>query len=200
MNGDIENNKTTETNEQAVKNKKPITITKKLVGIAVFAALSYVLSIFEFPIFPATSFLKLDFSSVMTLLSGFIYGPISAIIVAGIKEGICAITKSSSAGIGELANFLMVVSFIAIPSITYRYKKGFKTVALLLGIACLVQTSVALLLNRFVIFPLYMGNGAQSVFNSVWYYIIAFNMIKTVSVSILTILLYKRISYLVKRF
>ena len=182
-----------------VKNKKPITLTKTLVGIAVFAALSYALSLLEFPIFPATSFLKLDFSSVMTLLAGFIYGPISAVAVAGIKEGICVFTKSSTAGIGELANFLVAISFVLVPSITYRYKKGFKLVVLLLAIGCILQTAVATVLNRFLLFPLYMGAGAEAVFNSVWYYIVAFNLIKTVAVSIVTILLYKRISYLIKR-
>ena len=190
---------TTENGEVKVKTKKPITLTKTLVGIAVFAALSYALSFLEFPIFPATSFLKLDFSSVMTLLAGFIYGPISAIAVAAIKEGICVFTKSSTAGIGELANFLVAISFVLVPAITYRYKKGFKLVVLVLAIGCILQTAVATVLNRFLLFPLYMGAGAQAVFNSVWYYIVAFNMIKTVAVSIITILLYKRISYLIKR-
>ena len=46
-----------------------IGVTKKLVGTAVFAALSFVVSFLEFPIFPATGFLKLDFSAVFTTLA-----------------------------------------------------------------------------------------------------------------------------------
>ena len=197
-----EQNKTTaQINENNIKTKKSgITVTKKIVGIALFAAISYALSFLEFPIFPATSFLKLDFSSVMTLLAGFMYGPISAVAVAGIKEGICVFTKSSTAGIGELANFLVIVSFVLLPAVLYRYRKGIKVVILSLSVACVIETGVALLTNRFILFPLYMGGGAESVFNSVWYYILAFNMIKTISVSILTLLLYKRIKALVKLF
>ena len=51
-----------------------ITNTKRLVGTALFAALAYLISFFEFPIFPAAPFLKLDFSAVFVALAAFIFG------------------------------------------------------------------------------------------------------------------------------
>jgi len=173
-------------------------VTKILVGTAVFAALSYVVSFLEFPIFPATGFLKLDFSAVFTTLAGFIFGPVSGVAVCGIKELICVFTKSSTGGIGELANFIVTSGFILIPTVVYRFKKGIKTVIITLSAGCVVQVGLALLANRFVNFPLFMGDSAPQVFASVWHFVMLFNLIKSIAVSTLTILLYKRVSYLIK--
>jgi riboflavin transporter FmnP len=71
-------------------------------------------------------------------------------------------------------------------------------VCLTLSIACVLATGVALLTNRFVNFPLYMGDGAAVAFQEFFWIIVAFNFIKTVSVSILTFLLYKRLSNFLK--
>lgn len=178
---------------------KPISNTKRIVGTAIFSALAFVISLFEFSIFPQVDFLKLDFSNVITLLGGFIYGPISAIFISLVKELLC-LTKSGTGGIGELANFIITMSFVLLPTITYRYKKGIKTVILTVIIGSILQVGASLLANRFVLFPLYMGNGATSVFNGVWYFIMLFNIIKTTAISVITILLYKRTSYIIKRF
>jgi riboflavin transporter FmnP len=179
-------------------NQKEITTTKKLVGTAVFSALAYVVSFLEFPIFVATQFLKLDFSAVFLLLCGFAFGVWYGVGAIAVKEFICFLTKSSTGGVGEIANFLIMASFVVIPSVVYMFKKGLPTVILSLIIASVVQVIVALIVNRFINFPLYMGEGARDVFNSVWYFIVFFNLIKSVAISIITILLYKRISHLIK--
>ena len=176
-----------------------ISTTKKLATVAIFAALCYGVSFLEFSIFPAASFLKLDFSNVFTMLIGFMYGPISALATSVIKELLCFLTKSQTSGIGEMANVMMTAAYVLLPSIVYRYKKGFKLVVALLLIACLLQTGAGLLTNRFILFPLYMGDGATEAFNSLYPYIIYFNLIKSVSISIITILLYKRVYRLIQR-
>ncbi len=180
------------------KQTKNISSTKKLVGTAVFSALAYVVSMLEFPIFPATPFLKLDFSAVFLLLAGFIFGTVYGISACAVKEFICFITKSSTGGVGELANFLVIGAYILIPTLVYHFRKGFKVVVLTLIIACFVQVALSLLANRFITFPLYMGAGAKPFFNSVWEFVALFNLIKSVAVSVLSILLYKKLSALIK--
>lgn len=178
-----------------------ITMTKRIAGIAVFAALAFVVSFLEFPIFPAASFLKLDFSSVFTLLAGFIYGPVSGVAVCAVKELLC-VAKSSTLGIGEVANFVVTVCFMLIPAITYKFKKGFGTVAITLAAGCVLEIVAALIANRFINFPLYeqfLGVTAAEAFAVLWPYIVLFNLIKTVAVSIITILLYKKVSLLIKK-
>ena len=174
-------------------------ITKKIVGTALFAALSFVVSFLEFPIFPAASFLKLDFSAVFTLLGGFMYGPIAGIAICAVKELIRFAMGSGTGGVGEIANFLVTVSFIVVPTTVYRFKKGLPVVIITLIIGVLCMTGAALISNRFIMFPLYMGEGAVSAFDSLWYYIIFFNLIKGVSVSAIVFLLYKRLSALFRK-
>ena len=99
-------------------------ITRKIVGIALFAALSFVLSLLEFPVFPAASFLKLDFSAVFVLLGGFMYGPVAGVIICAVKELIRFIMGSSTGGIGEIANFIVITCLIIVPTVVYRFKKG----------------------------------------------------------------------------
>lgn len=177
---------------------KAVSVTKKIAGCAVFAALAYIISFLEFPIFSAAGFLKMDFSNVFIAVSGFAFGPISGVAVAAAKELLCFVTKSSSGGIGEIANFIVTTGFILLPTIVYRYKKGVKAVIITLLFGCVITTGLALIMNRFVTFPLYMGEGAAEGFASLWSFVMLFNLIKSVSVSVITILLYKRISYIIK--
>ena len=174
-------------------------ITRKIVGTALFSALSFVVSLLEFPIFPAASFLKLDFSAVFVLLGGFMYGPIAGVTICAVKELIRFAVGSSTGGVGEIANFLVIFSLIIVPTTVYRFKKGLPVVIVTLIIGVLCMTGAALISNRFIMFPLYMGEGAVSAFNSLWYYIIFFNLIKGVAVSAIVFLLYKRLSALFKK-
>ena len=182
-----------------IQNSKKIFSTKTMVAVAMMIAMSYVVSLFEFPIFPATPYLKLDFGNVLIMLTGFLFGPIWGIIACAIKESISLI-GTSSGGAGQVANMIMTISYILVPSIAYRFRKGIASVITTLGIACILGTIAAAAANRFIVFPLYMKDAAVMVFNSVFWYVIAFNLIKTISISIVTILLYKRLSNVMKKF
>ena len=174
--------------------------TKKLVGVALFSSLAFVLSYLEFPLFPAAPFLKLDFSSVFLLLSGFCFGPVWGVATCVIKELLCFLTKTSTGGVGEIANAVVGISFILIPTIVYKFKKGLPIVIITLIIGCLTATGTAMLTNRFITFPLYMGSGAVEVFKSLWQYVLYFNLIKYFAISFVTVIIYKRISYILKKF
>ncbi len=185
------------------KNQK--NTTKRVVFTALFSALAYGISFLEFPIFPLAPFLKLDFSAVFILLVGFMFGAIYGVSACAIKELIAFITKSSTGGVGEIANFLVVSAFILLPCILYQYRKGIKTVILSLLVACVIEVGVALLVNRFINFPLYMGEPlfiagpiSISAFKELWIFVMLFNLIKAVAISIVTIILYKKVSFLIK--
>lgn len=174
---------------------KNVFSTKNIAGMAVFAALAYLISFLEIPLFPAAPFLKLDFSNVFIMLAGFMYGPLPAVMVGVVKELLCLI-GTSSFGVGQIANMLVICAFVLPPSITYLFKKGLKWVIITLFFSCLLQTAVALLVNKFITFPLY---GMSDAFNGLVWVIIGFNLIKSVSVSVITVLLYKKVSYIFKK-
>ena len=171
---------------------------KRLAFMAVFVALSYAVSFLEIPIFPATPYLKLDFGNVFILLISFLLGPMEGIIVCVLKESLRMI-GSSSGGVGELANVAATSAYILLPSVIYRFRKGLKAVIPALIGACFIGTAAALVTNRFITFPLYMGEGAAAVYRDVIWFLIAFNIIKTSSIGLLTLLLYKRLSNFIKR-
>lgn len=173
---------------------------KRLALMAIFVALSFSVSILSFSLFPASPvfFLELDFGNVFILLISFLLGPIEGVIVCVLKETL-RIFAGSTGGIGELANMLMTSAYILLPSIVYQYKKGFRWVLITLGAACFIGTGAALLINRFITFPLFLGKEGVTFFEGNFWLIVAFNFIKTVSISILTVLLYKRLSNFLKR-
>lgn len=173
-------------------NKRKLS-TKRLVFIAVFAALSYIIGMFSFPIFPATPYFKMDFANVFILLSGYLFGPITGIIVCVIKE-LLSLLNTTTGGVGELANVLMTSAFILFPAIMYRRKKGIRSVIIGMAIGCLFGISGALIVNRFIIFPMYMGAGAQAVYKQVFWICVAFNLIKTTIICLVTFAVYKKLS------
>ena len=97
---------------------------------------------------------------------------------------------------GEIANFIAGTCFIFVPSVIYRFKKGFPTVIVSLVIGIVLQVGASLFSNRFLTFPLYMGAGAESAFNSLFFVIVAFNLVKGVVNALIALLLYKRLKKL----
>lgn len=168
---------------------------KRVALMAMFVALSYAVSWIEIPFVEP---FKLDFGNVFILLIAFLLGPVEGVVVCALKESLRMI-GSSTGGIGELANMLVTSSFILLPAVLYRYRKGLKWVIFSLACACVIAALTALLTNRYINFPLYMGAGAKEAFAGLLWTIVAFNLVKTVSVSVLTLLLYKRLSNFLKR-
>ncbi len=180
---------------------------KRLALMAVFVALSYVVSFLEIPmpIFGA-EFLKLDFGNVFIVLISFLLGPIEGLAVCLLKEGLRCLTSTSLCA-GELANFLITGAYILLPATLYRFKRTLKTVVVSLSVSCLIATGTALLANRFIIFPTFAflfggsiyGMTVREAFSVFWVAVLLFNLIKTVLIGLLTMLLYKRLSNFLKK-
>ena len=180
---------------------------KRLALMGVFVALSYAVSFLEIPLpLFGASFLKLDFGNVFIVLISFLLGPVEGVLVCLFKEALRCIGSSSLCA-GELANFLVTSSYLLLPAILYQRHKNLKTVIGSLSAACLLATGVALLANRFLIFPTYaylfggsiFGMTVTEAFSAFWLAVLLFNLIKTLSVGILTMLLYKRLSNFLKK-
>ncbi len=172
----------------------------RIAYMAVFTALAFAVTFLEFPIFPQANFLKFDFANVFFLIEGFIFGPVEAIVSIGVKELLC-LTKSSTAGVGEIANFIMSTAYVIVPSVLYRFKKGKWWVTISLVIACAIQIGVSALVNRYINFPvfgaLYHFDGAE-LFYSLWPFVIYFNIIKSVGISVVVFFIYKPLSRFIK--
>jgi len=178
----------------------------RIAFIAIFTALSYVLSLFDFPLLPGTpvTFLKLDFSNAFVMLAGFALGPVSGCIVAVLKELIHALTVGNTAFVGEAANIIFAISYMIVPAVVYKKHKGIKVVIVTLIIGCILQCLVSLPVNYLFNFPAYsLAFGGtweygHELFIQTWYWALLFNLIKTVIISAVTLIVYKPLSKLIK--
>lgn len=172
----------------------------RIAYMAIFTALAFLVTFLQFPIFPAASFLQLDFSNVFFMIEGFIFGPVEAVISIVLMQLLC-LTKTQTIGAGEVANIIMSIAYIIIPSVGYRFKKGKKWVIIFLVCACVFQVAVSLLVNRFINFPLYgslSGFDGVEYFKKLWPFVVYFNIIKSVGISVIVFLVYKPLSKFIK--
>ena len=182
--------------------------SKRLALMAVFVAISFVVSLWETPALPlfGTNFLKLDFGNVFIVLISFLLGPIEGVLVCLLKEGMRCFSSPTMC-VGELGNFIITSSYLLLPSILYQYRRNLKTVIWSLLVACLIATGAALLTNRFILLPLYkkmefpimLGMTVGEAFAIFWPAILIFNLLKTFLIGFLTMLLYKRLSNFIKK-
>ena len=106
------------------------------------------------PIFPA--FLKMDISDLPALIGGFSLGPMAAILIQLIKNIFHIIFKNDgTGGVGNLANFIVGVSFTVPAAIVYIRSKTRRNalIGLVLGTILLVVCSS--LANYYVLIPFY---------------------------------------------
>lgn len=198
-----------------LKNKENVLSTNKMVKIAVFGAISGILMLFKFPLPIAPAFMTVDLSDVATLVSGFVLGPVSGVITVIIKNLLNLLLQGTQTFyVGELSNTIIGSVFVLVSSIIYHRDKTKITaiIGLLLGV--LFMTMTATLSNYFVIFPLYarvMGielesfvnmmppnNYVNSFMDLILLAVIPFNIVKGFINGLVTILIYKNISKLIK--
>ncbi|EOB3347338.1 ECF transporter S component [Enterococcus faecalis] len=167
---------------------------QKMVSIAMLAAIGTVLQFMAFPIMPAFSFLKIDFSDIPILLGMFLYGPLAGVITAFVRSLLHLFLTGLAPQnmVGDFASFLASSIFTLPIFYFFGKKKNIRTnriVGLVSGILALtIFMSIA---NYFVITPIYLqlyGVTTQqflgtSLASYVAIGIVPFNLIKGLLVS-----------------
>ena len=192
--------KKSDTLQSVDKRKKRYFNSLRIAYIAIFSALSFALRFLQFAILPAVPYLKFDFSDVFVLICAYALGPVAGIITGVIKELLYGIFFTSSAFVGELANVIILVPFILLPSIMYKKHKGIKSVILWLAVACVIRTVWSFPVNLFLNFPVFVGFNwkvGMATFLKVWHWAVLFNFIKTIILAAVVLLLYKSVSRLI---
>lgn len=185
--------------------------TKEMVQIAMLAAIATILMLFQMPLPFAPTFYKLDLSEVPILFGTFAMGPLAGVLIELIKILVnFLIDGTSTAGIGELANFLMGCSMCIPAGIIYQRGKNKKSAMIGLGVGTITLTVVGCLLNAFVLLPVYatafympidglveMGTALNpnitGLTSFVLFAVAPFNLIKGVLVSVIVMITYKKL-------
>lgn len=172
----------------------------KMVKIAMFGTLSFLFFFLKFPILPSFPFLEIQFSNLPAIIAGFAMGPISGCVVVVVRTLLKIVFIPSTTGyVGELADFLIGVSVITVTSLIYMKHKSKKGGAVSLLFGCLTWIVVSVIFNWTLLGPLY-GLKGKVLINYVLAGALPFNAILSTMVSLLTFIIYKRISILLQKF
>lgn len=198
--------------EQYLKSKRSVSTAKRVTIVGLCAAIATVLHILDFPlVFLAPEFYKLDFSELPVLLCGFYLGPSAAVACEGIKILLKLLLKgTSTAFVGDFANFAVGCSFVLPAVILYHLQKTKKGALLGLLAGTLSLSVFGSAFNAIYLLPKFaqlygmpldtiisMGSAINANVMDISTFVLIcvapLNIVKGVSVSILTLLLYKRI-------
>ncbi len=167
--------------------------TQTLVKLALMTALSLVLlTIVRLP-WPAAPFLVYDPADVPIYISSFAFGPVPGLIVTFVVCFIQAFVLGGDGIYGFAMHFVATGIVAVIIGFIYSRHKTRKTAAMALVIGVLVTTAVMCVMNIFVT-SAFMGVDKSVVIAMLVPVIIPFNLVKAGVNSLLTMLLYKRIS------
>lgn len=185
---------------------------KAIAQIGMLGAIAVVLMLFEIPLPFAPAFYQIDFSEVPVLVGCFTMGPLAGALIELIKILLnFAVNGTITAGVGEIANFLIGCALVVPAGIIYRKKRTRKGAIIGMAVGTVIMTVLGCFLNAFILLPAYatafempidalvgMGSAINgnitNLFTFVMFAVAPFNLLKGVLVSLIVFLIYKKIS------
>ncbi|MEF9945988.1 MAG: ECF transporter S component [Lachnospiraceae bacterium] len=188
------------------------TKVRTIAQVGMLAAVATILMLFEIPLPFAPSFYELDFSEVPVLIGCFAMGPVAGAVIELVKIILnFVINGTMTGGIGEVANFLIGCAFCVPAGIIYRRKRTKKGALTGMAVGTVLMTVFGCLVNAYVLLPIYakvmelpldvlVGFGSKvnpaitSISTFVLFAVAPFNLLKGIVVSMVVLIIYKKIS------
>ena len=199
--------------EKHLPELRKVTPAKRVSIVGICAAIATVLHILDFPLpFLAPEFYKLDFSELPVMLCGFYLGPSATVVCEAVKILLKLLLKgTSTAFVGDFANFFVGCSLVLPAVIIYHAHKSKHSAKVGLVVGTIVMTLFGSAFNGIYLLPKFsqlyglpldtiiaMGSAInasiQNVTTFVCFTVAPLNLVKGGAVSILTLLLYKRVA------
>ncbi len=199
--------------EKCMRQVYQVSKTRRITIIAICSALAAVLHMLDFPlVFLAPEFYKLDFSELPVMLCGFYLGPAAAVACEGIKILLKLLMKgTSTAFVGDFANFCVGCSLVLPAVIVYHIKKTKASAISGLVLGTIVITAFGSAFNAIYLLPKFaqlygmplesiiaagtaINGGITDISTFVLFAVAPLNLIKGAMISLLTMLLYKRVA------
>lgn len=190
----------------------PTSTVRKLTTTAVMAAIATILMYIEFPIPVMPAFVKLDFSELPALLTSFALGPWYGALVCLLKN-LIHLPVTSSSGVGELANFLIGIFFVIPAGLIYQKMKSRKGALIGSLSGAIIMALISFPINYFIVYPFYTNfmpmeaiiGAYQAILPSIrgladalLIFNVPFTFVKGILNVIITFLIYKRLSPIIK--
>lgn len=188
--------------------------TRKIAVTAMLSAVAFVLMLIQIPVGIMPSFIKLDISELPALIASMALGPWWGVAVCAVKN-IMHMFNSSTAYVGELSNFLLGASLVLPVGIIYKRHKTKKTAVISLIAGSVIMAVMSFFTNYFIVYPLYdmlvlkeeiiigmysaILPSCDTLAECLLIFNVPFTFVKGLICSIITVVIYKRISILIKR-
>lgn len=204
------------TTQKPVTRSQSIGKTRYMVQVGMLAAIAVVLMLFDIPLPFAPSFYQIDLSELPVLVGAFAMGPLAGVLIELVKVLLnLVINGTSTAFVGEFANFIIGCALIVPAALVYQRKKTRKSAIIGMVLGTVIMAGVGGLINAFVLLPAYaaafgmpidalvgMGTAVNAAITNLptfcLFAVVPFNLLKGVVVSVITLLLYKHISRILK--
>ncbi len=200
-----------------IREKRKLEPARYVAYMAMFTALAGVLMLIEIPlVFVAPDFYELDLSEIPVLICTFSMGPTAGVVCEFLKVVLKLLLKgTSTAFVGDFANFVVGCSFVLPASVIYNTRRTFKRAVISLVAGGLTMTVFGSLFNAVYLIPAFaklygapidailgmaqkVNPHVNSVYGMAALCVAPFNLIKAVVVSAVTLPLYKRVKKLIK--
>ena len=193
------------------KTTKRISV-RKLTGTAMLSAIAYVLMFLDFSVPFMPSFIKMDLSELPALIGAFAYGPIAGVVICLVKN-VIHLMITTTGGVGELSNFLLGASFVLVAGGVYRFKKSRKGALIGSVLGAFVMGIFSIISNYFLVYPIYYNfmpqdailaayqlifSGVKNILQCLIVFNAPFTFIKGMLSVVITFIIYKRISPILK--
>ncbi len=200
------------TETKTMTHSEPKFGVKALVKIGMLSAVAVILMIYEIPLPFAPSFYEIDFSEVPVMVGCFAMGPLAGAVIELVKILLnFVLTGTNTAGVGELANFIIGCSLCVPAGLIYRRNRTRKNALVGMIAGTVLMTVIGCVINAFVLLPTYatafrmpideliaMGTAVNAhitnLFTFVMFAVAPFNLLKGILVSAIVFLIYKKIS------
>ena len=184
--------------------------------IGMLGAIATVLMLFEIPLPFAPSFYEIDFSEVPVLIGCFSMGPLAGALIELVKIVLnFVINGTATAGVGEVANYIIGISLCLPAGLIYKRSKTKNGAVIGLVVGTVIMTILGCFVNAYILLPTYatafkmpidalveMGTAVNAnitdLFTFVMFAVAPFNLLKGVLDSIIVIAIYKKISPILK--
>ena len=207
-NTEVMNNKQAGSNEhrKAGVNVRAMTMTGML------SAIAFLLMFFDFSVPFMPNFIKMDLSELPALIGSFALGPVSGVAICLIKN-LLHLMKTTTGGVGELSNFILGATFVFTAGMIYKHKQNKKSAIIGSLVGAVAMAVVSVFSNYYLVYPVYTKFmpldaiiAAYQAINpnvdGLWACLICFNMpftfVKGLFSVIITLLIYKRLSPIIK--
>jgi len=168
----------------------------KMIKISLLGAIAVVLMFIEFPVLIAFPWLKMDLSELPVLMGAFAFGPVAGIVIEALKIVLHLLLKGTSTGfVGEIANFIVGISLIVPASYIYQRNKSKKTAIIGMIVGAITMEVVGIIANVYFLLPAFgMTLNAEQTIQYVTAGLLPFNGLKAILVSVVTFVVYKKVS------